>query len=310
MFVSLTLFPDCPFQVELQKLDIYNSETPLSQQAFTDPKESRRLRKDPIWTPFRSMMFLNNSLPYTKVLKILSTGPPTRHKFIPEGKNNSRDLSTWFPLQDIHAYQGADRIPGAEVFHVDYCDSPDRYFISDQPYASLENRRLYQFAGYPVTQYYILCKRVYHELLKTEGGSALTYKIVSGNMVYPEKGWRLTGSFYAFDKELTNSTLFTVYIRKDPFVMSMIAVGPIVRPEDWEISHRFYAFDIALPGTCVFELQHTIRSIYSTASNVSRHRLTVDDAKKSWEFRMKVFVFPATIEDVSLSAEPMEPGYE
>ena len=55
-------------------------------------------------------------------------------------------------------------------------------------------------------------------------------------------------------------------------------------------------------------LQHCTRSIYSAASNVSRHRLTVDDARLPWEFRMSIYVFPAELEDCSLSTDPVVDG--
>ena len=110
----------------------------------------------------------------------------------------------------------------------------------------------------------------------------------------------MTGSFFAFDKELTGSTKYTVYYREDPFPRTIIAIGPIDRPEQWIEKFHFFAFDFALPGTCVFNLQHCIRSIHSTAASLARHRLSVQDPRMPWEFRMKIYVFPVEIENVSL----------
>ena len=89
-----------------------------------------------------------------------------------------------------------------------------------------------------------------------------------GPYCFMRKGWKLTGSFFAFDKELSCSSLFTVYARDDPFPRIHIAVGPIPNPEQWRVQCQFYAFDIPLPGTCFFTVQHCTRSIYTAAANV------------------------------------------
>ena len=60
-------------------------------------------------------------------------------------------------------------IPGAVSFYGDYCDLPDRYFLSTTNTAPVGTRRLYNFAGYTATQYFILEKLVYCEQLEAEG---------------------------------------------------------------------------------------------------------------------------------------------
>jgi hypothetical protein len=99
-----------------------------------------------------------------------------------------------------------------------------------------------------------------------------------------------------------------VYARDDPFPLIQVATGPIVRAEEWSIQAEFYAFDIPVPGTCTFTLQHCVRSIYSAASNVARHRLTTDDPRMPWEFRMSIYAFPAELEDCSLVTDPVVNG--
>ena len=79
-----------------------------------------------------------------------------------------------------------------------------------------------------------------------------------------------------------------------------IAVGSIERAEEWTCDMEFYAFDVPLPNTTCYQLQHSIRSIYSTAANVPRHRFTSDDARIPWEFRMDINVFPANLEDCTI----------
>jgi hypothetical protein len=183
---------------------------------------------------------------------------------------------------------------------VDYCDLPDRYFLNTNPDPGHGLRRLYQLAAYSATQYYILEKYVYHEALDSEGGSGLTYLIEAGNMLYAKKDWRLIGSFYGFDHQLPSSYKFTVYRRFDPFTRMLLARESIQNPEQWHADFTFYAFDIAVPGTMRYGIHHCLRSIYANASSVPRHRMTTEDHRTPWDFRMNLFVFPASLQDCSI----------
>lgn len=80
----------------------------------------------------------------------------------------------------------------------------------------------------------------------------------------------------------------------------------IAHEDEWTREFSFYAFDIPVPGTCLYSLQHCVRSIRSTAAGVSRHRLTTQDAQMPWEFRYHMYVFPAGVDDCSLTDEPSE----
>lgn len=86
----------------------------------------------------------------------------------------------------------------------------------------------------------------------------------------------------------------------------MIAIGRITRSEEWNSELTFYAFDVPVPGTVMYALQHSIRSIYSTASNVQRHRLTTEDARHPWELLQNIYVFPAGLEDCRITDIPPE----
>jgi hypothetical protein len=305
---SSYVWPDIPEEVTLKRLDLFELEYPSAQQGTTDREESRNIRNTPHWFPIASLFVLNVQTPFTKEVLIESTGPPRRHRFRLKDRLSSRDTSTWVYKECFFPFISADRIPGVTDFGIDFQDSPDRYFISEGIAAELGLRRLYRFGAYPATQYFILEKTMVHDSLESEGGSGLTCMIEKGPYVFMKKGWRLAGSFYAFDKELYGSNLYTVYARDDPFPLIQIAIGPIVRMEEWRIQAQFYAFDIPLSGSCTLTLQHCVRSIYSAASNVSRHRLTTDDPRLPWEFRMHVYVFPAELEDCSMVAEPVENG--
>ena len=86
-------------------------------------------------------------------------------------------------------------------------------------------------------------------------------------------------------------------------------MGKISHPEEWTQEFSFYAFDIPVPGTCVYTLQHCVRSIRSTAAGVSRHRLTTQDAQMPWEFRFNLYVFPASLEDCTVTTDPPAAPY-
>ena len=47
-----------------------------------------------------------------------------------------------------------------------------------------------------------------HDSLQSEGGSGLTCRIVRGPYCFTKKGWKIAGSFYAFEKELYGSNLY------------------------------------------------------------------------------------------------------
>ena len=54
--------------------------------------------------------------------------------------------------EKIYAYMDTAGIPGSQPLFVDHVDTPDRYFISSNPYPSPSCRRMFRFAGYPATQ--------------------------------------------------------------------------------------------------------------------------------------------------------------
>ena len=305
---SFYVWPDIPTEVNLKRVDVFELNYPSCQQATSDREESRRIRSTPGWSACYSIFFLDVETEFTKRLLVEATGPPRRHRFRLDGRLNSRDTSKWIYKETLFPFIGSERIPGTQDFGVDYQDSPDRYFLSDQLTPELGLRRLYRFAAYPAVQYFILEKTVVHDSLESEGGSGLTCWIERGPLCFTKKGWRIVGSFFAFERELYGSNKYTIYSRTDPFPLIQVAIGPIVRMEEWKVQAEFYAFDIPLPGACTLTVQHCTRSIYSAASNVSRHRLTVDDARLPWEFRMSVYVFPADLEDCSLTTEPVVDG--
>lgn len=124
-------------------------------------------------------------------------------------------MSQWTLKETICAYRESVGIPGTKSYGIDWTDSPDRYMINEidtEPVVGM--RRLFRFAGYPATQYFILAREVSHECLLSEGGKGMTYIIRSGTKVFAQKGWRLVGSFYGFDLPLKCSNKYTMFSRK------------------------------------------------------------------------------------------------
>lgn len=300
---SKLIWPDLPFTVKLVKLDVYKCDAPEVQQATTDVLLSRRIRQLNGYRYQFSVFFLNEPISFTKKLHIETAGPPRRDKFTFDGKVNNRDLTVWIRKESLNAYITAERIPGCAPVCADFCDSPDRYFISLKDTADMGFRRMYRFGGYPTTQYYVLESRVVQDCLEAEGGAGMTYIIEYGPSCYAKKGWKISSSFLAFDYQLTGSNLYTVYMRNDPFPRMMIVLGVIDRPDEWEVKCTFYALDVPVYGTCTMQVHHCIRSIYSTAASVSRHRLTNQNTQQPWEFRFQLYVFPIYLADCTFNTD-------
>jgi len=119
---SKFVWPDIDETVMLKRVDCFELNFPRCQQSTTDAEESRRVRVTPNWSPVMSFYVLNMETMYTRPLRIESTGPPRRHKYIVNGKTNSRDTSKWVYRETINGYIGADRIPGTLDYAVDFQD--------------------------------------------------------------------------------------------------------------------------------------------------------------------------------------------
>ncbi len=294
------VWPDFEKSVQFRKLDLYERQLPHLQIGTFDREDSLGVRRTDRWYPVRSVFFVDQPGSMTFDLLLESSGPPRRSKFRPKEKQNNRDLTKWLPADSAIAFHGPTAAQGSCQFYVDYADMPDRYFISSEDLPSLGHRRTYRFAAYSATQYYILEKRVVHQTLDAEGGSGLTYYIESGPIAYARKDWKLIGSFYGFDHHIPGSSLFTVFRRMDPFPRMLIALQPIQNAHEWDNSIQFYAFDVPAPNTAKYTLQHCLRSIYSMEASVPRHRLTTEDPRLPWEFRMQMFCMPATLDDCTV----------
>ena len=81
----------------------------------------------------------------------------------------------------------------------------------------------------------------------------------------------------------------------------LVTMDVIDHAHEWNEQFSFYAFDIPIPGSCVYELHHCVRSIHTTDASVGRHRLTTENSKLPWQFRMYVYVYPALPEDCTIT---------
>lgn len=297
---SKYIFPEIDEVASLKRLDIYQLEKPKLQQATSNSEESQRIRRMPGWYPFKSLFVLNINTDKTIEIIIESAGPPRRNRFKPDNKDNTRDLTTWVYKETINGFFGVKGNPGTQEYFIDFIDSPDRYFISDNiEEPTYGCRRLWRFSAYPASQFYILEKMIYHDCLEAEGGYGLTYLIEAGPYVYAKNGWRLIGSFFGFDRDIPCGNLYTVYERQDPFPRMIIALGPIDDAHLWTMKYQFYAFDIPFSGTVSLMLQTCVRSVRSLDATVPRHRLCAE-LLPGWDQRLVLYVMPAALLDCSV----------
>lgn len=300
---SLCVWPNEPPPLSLIRFDYYENTGKLSHFGTTDLKESRKVRHSGSFVPIKSLLFINKPTSLTKELEIFKAAPPLRSRFKPLNSNNKRDVARWLPSETVHAFVGAPGNVGSVDYHIEWTDGPDRYTLNSSLDARAGWRRLWRFAAYPVTQYFILQRSITHECMGSEGGTGKTYDIVTGSSVFARKHWRLLGSFYAFDLQLPCTNKYTVYTAQEPFHRMRMSMGSIYNTSEWKEQFSFYTFDIPIQGTCQYELQHCVRSIQTTDASVSRHRLTTEAARLPWQFRMSIYVFPANKEDCSVVFE-------
>jgi hypothetical protein len=187
---SACIWPDIPRTVCLKRYDIYQYDRLMLQQGTSHADESRRIRASGQWYPVLSFFCLDEAIALTKEISVMTSTMPKRDKFVPKSKSNSRDLSKWVVKETMHAYIGTDRIPGTSWYNIDFQDTPDRYMISSSSEPFLGFRRLYSFAAYPASQYYILQKLIHHDCLESENGMGMTYMIEKGTTVFSRKLWR------------------------------------------------------------------------------------------------------------------------
>jgi hypothetical protein len=302
---SKIVWSDVPRVVVMKRLDVYEQQIPRLQIGTTNIEESRSLRASGKFYPVHTIFCVDFENEATLQLAIESAGPPRRSRFRPINKNNNRDTTSWIEIEKLSVFHIVSGAPGSVQFYVDYQDFPDRYYLTTDLNPAIGCRRTFQFGAYGATQYFILEKLVQHEKLDIEGGKGLTYIIEPGPILYARKDYRLIGSFYGFHAKLPGSSLYTVYQRKDPFPRMIISMSVIERSEEWNDDIKFYAFDVPVPGTAKYSIQHCIRSIYSNGASIPRHRMTTDDPRNPWEFRMYMYTFPADIQDCTIIPFPM-----
>jgi len=307
-YASSCIWPDCPSAISLKRFDVYETDLPSYSQLSTSTlADSLKIRWNPNYRFKMAMFFVDHPITsITKELLIESAAAPKRSRYRPIDKKNHRDLTSWSPSEKLYSYCSGINIRGTKEYFVDWQDAPDRYSLNVDIESSPGWRRMFRFAAYPVTQFYVLMREVRHDILRSEGGTGKTYVLERGPKVYAYKDWRLLCSFYAFDRPLPSSQKYTVYETHEPFLRMNMSLGDASHPEDWPEKFSFYAFDIPLAGSAPLQLQHTIRSIHTTAAGVNRHRLSTDDPILPWQFRFTVFVFPVTLEECIVSTNPAD----
>jgi hypothetical protein len=306
---SKVVWPEVSHVVALRRLDFYELAIPRLHVVSADLEESRRLRACGDYIQVFTLFSADFRNPLTVDLVLESTGPPRRSRFRPINKQNNRDTSKWVEVTRLPVFHGVAGVQGAVLCYVDYQDFPDRYFLSFDEHAAIGCRRTFQFGAYSATQYYIIEKQVEHELLDSEGGKGISCTVAVGPICYARKDYNLVGSFFGFHAQLPGSSKYTVYQRIDPFPRMMISMSVIERDEEWPEQFSFYAFDIPIPHAVRYSVHHSIRSIHTNRASIPRHRLTTDDPRTPWEFRMHMYVMPAALEDVTIFPYPNDDPY-
>ena len=93
----------------------------------------------------------------------------------------------YFISTDLEVPLGRRRLAGR--FYFIFKNSKLNIFDYDADWKTIFGR-MFRFAAYPATQYYILEKKVHHEALEAEGGFGLTYTIEKGPIIFAKLGWR------------------------------------------------------------------------------------------------------------------------
>lgn len=277
----------------LRRLHVFQAEIPSTRQQFIlDEAESRKVRQRSEWNHIRTLFCPCSSSDITKSYTVETADPPRRHRLRPLDKLNNRDLAVWSPHSNIDSLLTVTK--GSAEYFIDYADSPDRYVLSPDAMGATPGwRRLYRFIAFPATQYYIMA---------TEYNGNTSCFIASGQSIAVDPGWTLIGSFYGFDKQVPGSNRYTIFTRQDPFPRMLMSSEDVLQPEGWSVSEIFYAFDIPLPRTCPYLVKHAVPSVLKQHDHfVSRHKLTTLEYEREWDFRLRFFVYPASIEDCTFT---------
>ena len=113
--------------------------------------------------------------------------------------------------------------------------------------------------------------------------------------------FRLVGSFFGFDLEVSGSSKVTVLTRQDPFPRMLVSMDTSAIPSPWTETLSFYAFTIPLPSTTRYIVKTSVpdstSAMSESRSHSSRHKLTTVSFETSWDFIMEVHVYPASPND-------------
>eukprot|EP00904_Undaria_pinnatifida_P013861 jgi/Undpi1/9605/HiC_scaffold_27.g12061.m1 len=171
-------------------------------------------------------------------------------------------------------------VNNSHAHHVDWTSGPDRYQITQRPEPEWGWSRLFTFFAYAASKY--------HVLETTE--APLAQKVVKGQFLTPEKGWKCVLAFFAFDADVPGSNRYYVEEQDDPHLRTRIGLESSCR---WEARHQFAAFDVPVPGSCPLDVHYTISSADSLSPYPAQCRISLKDPWGPWEQKFRFYAFPA-----------------
>ncbi|CBN74550.1 hypothetical protein Esi_0030_0042 [Ectocarpus siliculosus] len=179
-------------------------------------------------------------------------------------------------------------VHNSHAHHVDWTSGPDRYQITQDSEPEWGWTRLFTFFAYAASKY--------HVLETTQ--APLAQKIVKGNFLTPEPGWKCVLAFFAFNDMVPGSNRYYIEEKDEPHLRTRIGMEASCR---WDARHSFAAFDVPVPGSCALDVHYTIRSTDSLNPYPEQCRISLKDPWGSWEQKFRFYAFPA--EQVLLSPE-------
>ncbi|CAM9944737.1 unnamed protein product [Scytosiphon promiscuus] len=189
----------------------------------------------------------------------------------------------------------------------DWTSGPDRYQITQSAEPEWGWSRLFTFFAYAASKYHVLettepplaqKARLRWHGSPSDAAQNAFLRIVKGNFLTPERGWKCVLAFFAFDNDVPGSNRYYVEEKDEPHLRTRIGMEASSR---WGARHTFAAFDVPVPGSCALDVHYTIRSTDSLNPYPEQCRISLKDPWGAWEQKFRFYAFPA--EHVLLSAE-------
>eukprot|EP00622_Pseudochattonella_farcimen_P002668 FR737646.1.p1 GENE.FR737646.1~~FR737646.1.p1 ORF type:complete len:181 (-),score=17.13 FR737646.1:28-570(-) len=173
-------------------------------------------------------------------------------------------------------------MPGATPFFVNWTSGPDRYSITNVEKPDLGWMMCYRFMGYAATKYHLCECSV----------PTPCYRVVKGNTMVLEEGWRCLFPFYAFDEFIPGCTRYYVQEQFEPPQRIRVGQEPTCYP-GWQDYAPFCAFDVPMPGSPRFGVHFLVQSPETPPAVAEQSRIWVGDPWDPWQEKLNFYAYPA-----------------